>query len=151
MAGKAYFQAGLVLAVGLMSVTPVTAARAQAAAEAPGNGQAEAEADDDDQGAQLAQAIGCVAAYDTILSQVHDGKVRNRKLPAIQAARAAALDFFRDGSEMSDAEVAAEIAQADSLFPSVLRDSHESLADYKADCDAAFAPDPFADTLKSTL
>lgn len=145
MAGKAFFRSGLLLGAAFLCMAPVTASWAHMV-----HIQA-SEDDDDDQAGQLAQAIGCVAAYDTVLSQAHNGKVSNRSVPAIQAARNAALDFFRNDSDLPDDQVIADIAQAHQTLPSVLKESHETLADFTADCDSAFAPDPFADTVKSAL
>ena len=134
MAGKRFFMAGVVLASTLVLASAPLAAHAQSA----GDG------DDDDQAAELAQDIGCVATYDVILANAHGHKIA--ALPSIQKSRDVALNAFREDSDLPDDQVRAEIAQAEQALPQMLQETHQSLADYKAVCDATFGADPFADS-----
>jgi len=99
--------------------------------------------DDDGAAAQLAQDIGCVATYDVILAT---GKGKIKAQESLRRARDAALDAFRQDSDLSEAEVRDDVAQADRMLPDMLRQTHQTLAQYKADCDAAFMANPFADS-----
>jgi hypothetical protein len=132
MTGRRILKAASVLAViGLCMAAPVHAA------------QADDDVDDQDAAQQLAQDIGCVATYDVILA-AGQGKIKAQE--TLRHARDAALEAFRQDSDLPEADVRADVAQAARMLPNVLKESHQSLADYKAGCDAAFMANPFADS-----
>ncbi len=139
MAGKRFFMASAAFAATLVLVAAPLAAYAQSADDG----------DDDDQAAELAQDIGCVATYDVILANARGHKIS--ALPSIQKARDLALNAFREDSDLPDEQVRAEITQAEQALPQMLQETHQSLADYKAVCDATFGADPFADSDKTVL
>ena len=99
--------------------------------------------DDQETAQQLAQDIGCAATYDVILAA---GKGKIKAEESLRHARDAALDAFRVDGDLSEAEVRADVAQARQMLPDVLRQAHQTLAQYKAGCDAAFMANPFADS-----
>ncbi len=133
MMGERIFKAAaLVALVGMFVAAPMAHAA-----------QADSGDDDDDTGAQLAQDIGCVATYDVILAA---GKGRIKAQESIRHARDVALDAFREDSDLSEAEVRADVVQADRMLPQLLKQANQSLAEFKAGCDAAFMANPFADS-----
>jgi hypothetical protein len=92
---------------------------------------------------QLTEDIGCVATYDVILAAGH-GRIKAEE--SLRHARDAALDAFRTDSDLPEIQVRAAVAEADRALPDLLKQANESLADYKAACDAAFMANPFADS-----
>ncbi len=99
--------------------------------------------DDDSASQQLTEDIGCVATYDVILAA---GKGKIKAQESLRHAREAALDAFRADSDLPEAQVREMVAQADQSLPDLLKEAHQSLADYKAACDDAFMANPFADS-----
>ena len=132
MMGGRIFKAASVLAVlGLCLAAPVHAA------------QADSDPDDQSAAQQMAQDIGCVAAYDVILAA---GKGKIKAEESLRHARDAALDAFRQDADLPEAEIRDDVTQAAQMLPNMLKETHQSLADYKAGCDAAFMANPFADS-----
>jgi nicotinic acid phosphoribosyltransferase len=104
--------------------------------------QVEDSGDDGDAAQQLAEDVGCVATYDVILAAGH-GKIKAEE--SLRHARDAALNAFRQDSDLPETQVREAVAQADRALPDLLRQAHQSLAEYKTACDAAFMANPFAD------
>ena len=130
MAGRFFKLAGLVAAVGMCLTAPVHAAQSD-------------DTDDQDQAQQLAQDIGCAATYDVILAAGR-GKIKAQE--SLRHARDAALDAFRQDSDLTESEVRDDLTQAAQMLPEMLKESNQSLAQYKDACDAAFMANPFADS-----
>jgi len=133
MTGGRFFKVAVILAATCVFVAAPISVRA-AQADDP---------DDDGAGAQLAQDIGCVATYDLILSA---GKGKIKAEESLRHARDAALDAFRQDSDLPEAQVRDDVAQADHMLPDMLQQTHQTLAQYKTACDAAFMANPFADS-----
>ncbi len=123
---------GLAVAAWMAVAMPITAHAAQAD-----------DPDDNDSVQQVTEDIGCVATYDVILAV---GKGRIKAEESLRHARDAALDAFRTDSDLPEADVRAAVAQADRALPELLKQVNQSLAEYKAACDAAFMANPFADS-----
>ena len=132
MGGRVLKMAGLLAAAWMAGAMPLTAHAAQAD-----------DPDDNDSAQQVTEDIGCVATYDVILAA---GKGRIKAEESLRHARDAALDAFRTDSDLPEADVRAAVAQADQALPDLLRQVNQSLAEYKAACDAAFMANPFADS-----
>ena len=99
--------------------------------------------DADDSAQQLTEDIGCVATYDVILAAGH-GKIK--AVESLRHARDAALNAFRQDSDLPESQIRDAVAQADETLPALLKQAHQSLGAYKAACDAAFMANPFADS-----
>ena len=131
MTGGRIFKAASVLAViGMFLAAPVHAAQSD-------------DPDDQDAARQLAQDVGCAATYDVILAA---GKGKIRAEESLRHARDAAMNAFREDSDLTEFEVSDDIAQATQMLPQMLKESHQTLAQYKDACDAAFMANPFADS-----
>jgi len=105
--------------------------------------QADDDVDDQDAAQQLAQDIGCAATYDVILAA---GKDKIKAQESLRHALDAALDAFRQDSDLPEAVIRDDVAQAAQMLPNMLKQTHQTLAEYKAGCDAAFMANPFADS-----
>jgi hypothetical protein len=132
MTGGRVLKVTTILAACLCCSAPIAAHAAQAD-----------DPDDDGAAAQLAQDIGCVATYDVILAA---GKGRIKAEESLRRARDAALEAFRQDSDLPEPQVRDDVVQADRMLSSMLQDTHQTLAQYKASCDAAFMANPFADS-----
>ncbi len=134
MTGGRIFKTAGVLAVAWMCVAAPVVHAAQTDDD---------DVDDQQASQQLAQDIGCVATYDVILAA---GKGKIKAEESLRHARDTALDAFRTDSDLPEAQIRDDIARAAQMLPDMLKSSHETLADYKAECDAAFMANPFADS-----
>lgn len=131
MTGGRIFKAASVLAaVGVFMAAPVHAAQSD-------------DPDDQDAAQQLAQDIGCAATYDVILAA---GKGKIKAEESLRHARDAALNAFRDDSDLPESEVRDDLTQATQMLPEMLKASRQTLAEYKQGCDDAFMANPFADS-----
>ena len=128
--GRIFKLAGIVAVMGLCLSAPVHAAQSD-------------DPDDQDNAQQLAQDIGCTATYDVILAA---GKGKIKAEESLRHARDAALNAFREDSDLPESEVRDDVSQAAQMLPQMLQESHQTLAQYKDACDAAFMANPFADS-----
>ena len=85
----------------------------------------------------MAASIGCIATYDTILAQGKAGADTDK----INDARAFAVEVYKEFSQETDDQVAADIKQADGLFPDMVAKGTTSLDEFRATCDAVFVDD----------
>lgn len=131
MTGGRIFKAASVLAViGMVMAAPVHAAQSD-------------DPDDQDAAQQLAQDIGCAATYDVLLAA---GKGKIKAEESIRHARDTALNAFREDSDLPESEVRDDLTQATQMLPEMLKESRQTLAEYKQGCDDAFMANPFADS-----
>ncbi len=128
--GRIFKVAGIIAAVSMSLAAPVHAAQSD-------------DPDDQDAAQQLAQDIGCAATYDVILAA---GKGKIKAEESVRHARDAALNAFREDSDLSESEVRDDLTQATQLLPEMLKESRQTLAEYKQGCDDAFMANPFADS-----
>lgn len=128
--GRIFKTASVLVVMGMFMAMPVHAAQSD-------------DPDDQDAAQQLAQDVGCAATYDVILAA---GKGKIRAEESLRHARDAALNAFREDSDLTESEVSDDIAQATQMLPQMLKESHQTLAQYKDACDAAFMANPFADS-----
>ena len=123
--------ASIIAALSLLGAGAVHAQTAPAAPDSSSSDSSSGEPSTED---VLAASIGCIATYDLIIAQGKAGADTDK----INAARAFAVSVYKEFSQQTDEQVAADIQQADTLFPDMLAKGTTTLDEFRATCDAVF-------------